>query len=382
MSEEGLLDSGAIAWMTPKADLFENLQMLPPGSKNVVYLADDRSVPIYGIGDIVYDFGGHKCRIRNALYVPDLVEPLCSVAGLLEGTEDVIAISYSGVFLYLEQEERSIDPGERVFVTAVDENRNAFQFRQKLTAFMSYANHQIAARDHFISTELEKHPRVMAKRKALKDLEARLQGQVTREVWDSVKKKMDACVKEIGQLKANLEKNEQQYEKLKGYRADINHLHDVIKQLLLYLRPGHHTQVRHRGFDFPQPNQGLCKRAKTNLNRFSHESLLKLIQQKVEAVGGKVLVTSEAFTTKTCSCCGHQQHVGAARVFSCKNKSCGAVMDRDVNTFLRVVQRTRQQQNLYAAEEFLLLQTTTRQKPICKVSTAPTLLSTGLEPVV
>ncbi|KAJ3103891.1 hypothetical protein HDU96_009127 [Phlyctochytrium bullatum] len=80
-STKGLIDSGASAWMTPDRNVFETLQLLPKNAGHVVYLADNRTAPIHGVGDIVYDFDGHKRRIRNALYIPDLVEPLFDLAG-------------------------------------------------------------------------------------------------------------------------------------------------------------------------------------------------------------------------------------------------------------------------------------------------------------
>ncbi|KAJ3102197.1 hypothetical protein HDU96_009714 [Phlyctochytrium bullatum] len=309
----------------------------------------------------------------------------------------------------------SIDPGERVFVTAVDEKGNAYQFGKQLAAFMNYANHQIAARQHFIDTELEKDPRVQAKRRYLKYLESSLQGNEKEEIewdwiknelgaydrpigrrerWDWIRKEMDECVREISQLKADIETNDSKYVKLKNYRKEINDLHEVMRVKKIRLQdeisnfcctfdlviiPKFDT----KGITSRNRNKGLCKRAKTNLNRFSHEELLKLIRQKVEAVGGQVLVTSEAYTTKTCSCCGHQQYVGTAKIFSCKNKCCGAVMDRDVNaavnimrdTLLRVVRHTRQKNlaTFSAAEEYLLSQTSIVQKDFCKTSTVSTI---------
>ncbi|KAJ3098383.1 hypothetical protein HDU96_011108, partial [Phlyctochytrium bullatum] len=193
----------------------------------------------------------------------------------------------------------SIDPGERVFVTAVDENGNAYQFGKQLAAFMNDANRQISAREHFIDTELEKDPRLQAKRRYLKYLESTVPGNEKKDVWDWIEKELGACAN--GSIKGVTSRNR---------------------------------------------TKGICKRAKTNLNRFSHEELLKLIRQKVEAVGGQVLVTSEAYTTKTCSCCGHQQHVGTAKVFACKNKSCGAVMDRDVNAAVNIMRDTFLRVNL------------------------------------
>ncbi|KAJ3107670.1 hypothetical protein HDU96_007838, partial [Phlyctochytrium bullatum] len=235
----------------------------------------------------------------------------------------------------------SIDPGERVFVTAVDEKGNAYQFGKQLGAFMNYANHQSAARQHFIDAELEKDPRFAREREEeiewdwiKKELGAYDTPMGQRERWDWIRKEMDECVREIGQLKADLETNDSKYVKLKHYRKEIKQLHDVMRVKKIRLQdeisnfcctfdlviiPKFDT----KGVISRNRAKGLCKRAKTNLNRFSHEKLLKLIRQKVEAVGGQVLVTSEAYTTKTCSCCGHQQYVGTAKSFPARTRAAG-----------------------------------------------------------
>ena len=46
----------------------------------------------------------------------------------------------------------------------------------------------------------------------------------------------------------------------------------------------------------------------------------------------KVLLCNEAWTSKTCSCCGRLHHtLGRAKIFCCPHPTCGVVMDRDVN---------------------------------------------------
>ncbi|KAJ3112443.1 hypothetical protein HDU96_004557 [Phlyctochytrium bullatum] len=82
----------------------------------------------------------------------------------------------------------------------------------------------------------------------------------------------------------------------------------------------------------------LDKESKDLLKSINHEGLLKRIKQKVEASGGVVIVTSEAFTTKTCSRCGHHRTVGRARIYSCTK--CKAVMDRDGNAAMNILRDT------------------------------------------
>ncbi|KAJ3194057.1 hypothetical protein HDU67_004870, partial [Dinochytrium kinnereticum] len=109
-----LIDSGASAWMTPDEELFDKLRYLPEDREGKVYLADDRTVPIKGYGDITYTFGDHTRTIKNVLFVPDLAEPLCSVLGMIEGSQDLIVFSSDEVYLYLNREGRSINIGRRV----------------------------------------------------------------------------------------------------------------------------------------------------------------------------------------------------------------------------------------------------------------------------
>ena len=46
----------------------------------------------------------------------------------------------------------------------------------------------------------------------------------------------------------------------------------------------------------------------------------------------KLVVCNEAWTSKTCSCCGRLHHaLGSSKVFHCPNPACDVTMDRDVN---------------------------------------------------
>ena len=46
----------------------------------------------------------------------------------------------------------------------------------------------------------------------------------------------------------------------------------------------------------------------------------------------KLIVCNEAWTSKTCSCCGQLHHgLGSSKVFRCPNPACAVTMDRDVN---------------------------------------------------
>jgi IS605 OrfB family transposase len=63
---------------------------------------------------------------------------------------------------------------------------------------------------------------------------------------------------------------------------------------------------------------------------WSHGRFLNRLLSKAEELGKKIVIVSEAYTSKTCSACGWvDQHLGGKKVFACRR--CGWVVDRDVN---------------------------------------------------
>jgi len=42
-----------------------------------------------------------------------------------------------------------------------------------------------------------------------------------------------------------------------------------------------------------------------------------------------VILVNEAFTSKTCSCCGSRYNIGSSKTYNCSN--CKSTMDRDIN---------------------------------------------------
>ncbi len=63
---------------------------------------------------------------------------------------------------------------------------------------------------------------------------------------------------------------------------------------------------------------------------WAHYRFRQRLTFKYRQYGCKVATVNEAYTSKTCSCCGHVKHnLGGAKTYKCT--SCGAVMDRDVN---------------------------------------------------
>jgi putative transposase len=66
------------------------------------------------------------------------------------------------------------------------------------------------------------------------------------------------------------------------------------------------------------------------MNTLSHYKFKQRLIQKAQYTNCRVVVCSEAYTTKTCGLCGKiNNKVGGAKVFDCRK--CGATQDRDVN---------------------------------------------------
>ena len=75
------------------------------------------------------------------------------------------------------------------------------------------------------------------------------------------------------------------------------------------------------------------KSARQNLMlTWSHFKFRERLKAKSRLYPNMVIVeNSEAYTTKTCSCCGSSNNVGGSKVFRCSSVGCGFVGDRDAN---------------------------------------------------
>ncbi|CAG8739152.1 15590_t:CDS:1, partial [Rhizophagus irregularis] len=48
-----------------------------------------------------------------------------------------------------------------------------------------------------------------------------------------------------------------------------------------------------------------------------------------EELGISIIIQNEAFTSKTCGCCGNVQDINGKKVYRCSK--CGIALDRDIN---------------------------------------------------
>ena len=74
----------------------------------------------------------------------------------------------------------------------------------------------------------------------------------------------------------------------------------------------------------------LNRRTVRKMLTWSHGRFLNRLLSKAEELGKKIIIISEAYTSKTCSACGWvDQNLGGRKVFRCQH--CGWMVDRDIN---------------------------------------------------
>lgn len=72
---------------------------------------------------------------------------------------------------------------------------------------------------------------------------------------------------------------------------------------------------------------GLTKDKLMNLNYYT---FLQRLQYKCNTKKINLIITNEAYTSKTCSCCGNYKNIGASKTYKCDN--CNLEIDRDINS--------------------------------------------------
>ena len=89
-------------------------------------------------------------------------------------------------------------------------------------------------------------------------------------------------------------------------------------------------------------NGGWVRKISKNTARrmlmLSHYRFKLRLIEKARQYGKVLTIVNEAFTSKTCSCCGAQNHkLGGSKVFVCPN--CKTTFDRDVNAAKNILLR-------------------------------------------
>jgi IS605 OrfB family transposase len=79
----------------------------------------------------------------------------------------------------------------------------------------------------------------------------------------------------------------------------------------------------------------ITKKTVSQLYSLAHYRFRQFLMHKAREHGVTVFLVNEAYTTKTCSCCGKMHFVGASEVFRCP--FCKARIDRDVNASINIL---------------------------------------------
>ena len=79
----------------------------------------------------------------------------------------------------------------------------------------------------------------------------------------------------------------------------------------------------------------ITKNTVSQLYTLAQYRFRQFLLHKAREHGATVLIVNEAYTTKTCSCCGHMHEVGGAETFACPH--CSLVIDRDINASINVL---------------------------------------------
>jgi putative transposase len=81
-------------------------------------------------------------------------------------------------------------------------------------------------------------------------------------------------------------------------------------------------------FESSQMVSKLASKTARAMLTWSHYTFKQRLLYKAKELGVKVIIVNEAYTSKTCSACGHIQNIGSKSIFKCE---CGLTIDRDLN---------------------------------------------------
>ena len=74
----------------------------------------------------------------------------------------------------------------------------------------------------------------------------------------------------------------------------------------------------------------LASKVARSMLGWSHYKFQQILKAKCEEFGTNFLLQNEAYTSKTCSSCGHvHKNLGSKKVLKCE--VCGFEIDRDIN---------------------------------------------------
>ena len=120
-------------------------------------------------------------------------------------------------------------------------------------------------------------------------------------------------------------------------RRRYDHIHNLIsevhKQLSKFLVTNYDV-IMLPSFEISQmvikDGRKLNRKVVRLMTSWGHYRFKQRLMFKAREYGKKVVIVNEAYTSKTCSCCGWiHDKLDGRKTFECQN--CGSKMDRDVN---------------------------------------------------
>lgn len=151
----------------------------------------------------------------------------------------------------------------------------------------------------------------------------------------------DKLQSEISNLKGNKKKSKTKarfkiFDKVKNLVSELHHksAHWLTSNYKHIIIPEFATQDMVKKW-----NRKLNKNSARRLNILSHYKFRQILEHHASKNQASVNVVSEAWTSKTCGCCGFiNSQLGSKKLFTCPH--CGLVIDRDVNGARNIFIRT------------------------------------------
>jgi transposase len=181
----------------------------------------------------------------------------------------------------------AIDPGGRTFLTGYDPEGSIFEIG-KDTGFLRRKKQNIKKLQSKLDTEKNKRRRIKY-----------------RKIINNTYTKITNCVKDLHHKASKL-------------------LADTYKEILLPIFETSRITKK--------KNRRINNTAADNLLTLSHYKFRKLLTEKMENRGGKLIECTEEFTSKTCGNCGRLNHkLGPSKIFRCPYENCNVILDRDIS---------------------------------------------------
>jgi putative transposase len=135
-------------------------------------------------------------------------------------------------------------------------------------------------------------------------------------------------------------KRQQKRASAKLYRQQRNHLHQASRKVIRFAAQ---QRVKRLAVgDVRDVAEGVDKGRTTNqkISQWPHGQFVRYLTYKARREGIAVEQLDESYSTRTCSCCGHE-HFSAprGRAFECANPGCGARLHRDANGAANICSR-------------------------------------------